>query len=137
MALPKDDFSEAYAQQMALAEQCFTFGASALERMLMAQIDASRQLFELQSRQFSAMEDSAGEAPALQWVAFCRRAVAGGTEASEVWLRTLASMQAETTRLMEEFFPVINRSVMGSMEHATEALAVAASKAEATRKRAA
>jgi len=137
MALLKDEFSTAYAKQVEMAGQCFDFGMAVTEQMLMAQIDGSRQLFELQGRQFGAMEDSAGEQPAVQWSAFCSRAVAGCAEASEVFLRTASTMQSEATRLIEQFFPVINRSFMGTMERATDALAMTAGKVEASRKRAA
>ena len=137
MALIKDEFSTAYAKQMELAGQCFDFGVALTEQMLMAQMDGGRQLFELQGRQFGAMEDSAGEQPAAQWAAFCRRVMAGSAEATEVCMRTASQMQSEAIKLVEQFFPVINRSFMGTMERATEALAMSAGKAEAPRKRAA
>ena len=137
MALPQDEFSTAYAKQMDLAEQCFEFSVALTQNMLMAQVDGSRQLFELQGRQFGAMEDSAGEQPGAQWAAFFRRAMAGSAEATEVCLRTASQMQSETIKLIEQFFPLINRSLMGSMEQATEAMAMTAGKAEAPRKRAA
>lgn len=137
MATPQDAFSTAYAKQMESAEQYFAFGMEAAQRILMAQMDGTRHIFEIQGRQFGALEDGAGENPALQWANLCRRAMAGGTEATEVWMRTFSTMQAEGLRVMEEFFPMFNRSLMGSMERASEVLAITAGKPESPRKRAA
>lgn len=137
MALPQDELSTAYARQMELAEQCFEFSVALAQNMLMAQMDGNRQLFELQGRQFGAMEDSAGDQPGAQWAAFFSRAMAGSAEATEVCLRTASQMQSETIKLIEQFFPLINRSLMGSMEQATEALARTASRVDVPRKRAA
>jgi hypothetical protein len=131
------DFSAVYANQMELAERCFEFGMSFTERMLRAQIDGGRQLFDLQSRLFGAMEDDAGEAPATQFAAFCSRAMASSAEAAELCLRSASAMQAEATRMVEEFVPLMSRGLTSGMKQATEAVAAAASKTEASRKRAA
>ena len=137
MASPQDAFSTAYARQMEVAERYFEFGMEAAQRMLMAQMDGSRQLFEIQGRQFGALEDAGGDDPATRWAALCRQVVAGGSEATEVCLKVASVMQAESLRLMEEFFPMINRSLMGSMERAAGAPAITAGKTESPRKRAA
>ena len=137
MASQQDAFSTAYAKQMEAAGRYLEFGMEVAQRMLMAQMDGSRRLFEIQGRQFGALEGTVGDEPANWWAAWCRQAVEGGNAATEAWLKTASVMQAEGLRLMEEFFPMINRSLMGGMEQATGVLTVTAGKAESPRKRAA
>lgn len=137
MALPKDELSAACNRQMQLAEQCFETGMAAAQRMLMLQMDGARELFELQGRQFSGLEADAGDAKTLPWLAFYRRAMAGGTEATMLWFRVCTGLQMEVSKLVEDLAPELNRSLVGNMERATQSVLAVAGQAEAARKRAA
>jgi len=123
MASPQDAFSSACAKQVELAERCFELGMAAAQRLFAAQMEGSRQIFELQGRQFGALGNVVAEEPAARWPTLCRYAVAGGAEASEVCLRTVSALQAEGLRLMEAFVPMMNGTMMSSMARMTDALA--------------
>lgn len=138
MAVAQGEIPEAYTRQMELAQQCFEFATALAQRTLVAQMDGSRRLFELQGQPFGALESDPGDPPAMQWAAWCRRSLAASAAVGEVCLRTASTIQAETASLLKEYFPAMNRAWLSSMEGATRMVLEATGReTETPRKRAA
>lgn len=123
-------------QQMSLARCWLDLGIAAMQRMLRVQAEGTRQLSEFCSRtDRECSKEAAGDAP-LPWVSAYRRSVAVGSEASVVCFKTASKIQLEAYKTLEEFIPLINTSLVDTLERVTQST-IPAPAAEAPRRRAA
>lgn len=123
-------------QQMNLARCWLDLGIEAMQRVLLAQAEGTKQLSEFcRGADRECSTASAGEA-LPPWVAAYRRSVAVGSEASVVCFKTVSKIQLEAYKALEDCIPLINGTLVDTLERVTQS-SLAAPATEAPRRRAA